>query len=185
MLKRTFLTLAVGTVIVPVIAEENPLLHPWTEPYGGVPPLGRVEVQHFEPALEAAMSESLQEIEAIAGQEAELYTAFSQNVLHDEEQYFLLLEDEADLAGLPDNLREAVWHMYYSRGDNGGAHDNNAIITEIVTMGLSRGLDKNTVPLNFSVRAIPTTFVPGVDCDQIEFCSQHTDERIPRTVLRF
>ncbi len=107
---------------------------------------------------------------------AELYTAFSQNVLNDEEQYMLLLEAEADLAGLPDDLRataataagsrghagkwavlntrssmepflkfserrdlrESVWRMYYSRGDNGDAHDNNATITEILKLRAER-----------------------------------------------
>ncbi|WP_226660978.1 M3 family metallopeptidase [Microbulbifer aggregans] len=31
-------------------------------------------------------------------------------------------------------LREQVWSNYYSRGDNGGEHDNNAIIAEILTL---------------------------------------------------
>ncbi len=44
----------------------NPLLGDWTGPYGGVPPFDRVEVAHFEPALEAAMAEAEAEIEAIA-----------------------------------------------------------------------------------------------------------------------
>lgn len=44
----------------------NPLLEPWTGPYGGVPPFDRIEVEHFEPAIEAAMEEQLAEIEAIA-----------------------------------------------------------------------------------------------------------------------
>ena len=29
-------------------------------------------------------------------------------------------------------LREKVWRIYYARGDNGDAHDNNALITEIL-----------------------------------------------------
>lgn len=44
----------------------NPLLEEWSGPYGGVPPFDKVEVDHFEPALEAAMEEHLTEIEAIA-----------------------------------------------------------------------------------------------------------------------
>ncbi len=44
----------------------NPLLEPWAGPHGGVPPFDRVEVGHFEPALEAAMSAQLEEIERIA-----------------------------------------------------------------------------------------------------------------------
>ena len=31
-------------------------------------------------------------------------------------------------------LREKVWRTYYSRGDNGDEHDNNAIITEILEL---------------------------------------------------
>lgn len=31
-------------------------------------------------------------------------------------------------------LREQVWRAYYSRGDNGDAHDNNALITEILAL---------------------------------------------------
>ncbi|KUJ84572.1 peptidase M3 [Microbulbifer flavimaris] len=31
-------------------------------------------------------------------------------------------------------LREKVWNNYYSRGDNGGEHDNNAIIAEILKL---------------------------------------------------
>ncbi len=31
-------------------------------------------------------------------------------------------------------LRERVWRTYYSRGDNGGEHDNNAIIAEVLQL---------------------------------------------------
>ena len=31
-------------------------------------------------------------------------------------------------------LREKVWHNYYNRGDNGDAHDNNAIIAKILKL---------------------------------------------------
>ncbi|HEV2148539.1 MAG TPA: M3 family metallopeptidase [Longimicrobiaceae bacterium] len=48
----------------------NPLLAEWTGPYGGVPPFDRVEVAHFEPALEAAMAENLAEVERIAANPA-------------------------------------------------------------------------------------------------------------------
>jgi peptidyl-dipeptidase Dcp len=41
-------------------------LEKWTGPYGGVPPFERVKVEHFRPALEAAMTEQLAEIERIA-----------------------------------------------------------------------------------------------------------------------
>jgi peptidyl-dipeptidase Dcp len=36
------------------------------------------------------------------------------------------------------DLRERVWRTYYSRGDNGDAHDNNAIITEILALRAER-----------------------------------------------
>ncbi len=32
------------------------------------------------------------------------------------------------------SLREKVWRTYYNRGDNGDAHDNNAIIAEILKL---------------------------------------------------
>jgi peptidyl-dipeptidase Dcp len=103
------------------------------------------------------------------------FTTFSQNLLHDEEAYVLYLTD-ADLAGLPADvraasaaaakglgkpgqfaitntrssvdpfltyssrrdLREKVWKTYYSRGDNGDAHDNNATIRKILKLRAER-----------------------------------------------
>ena len=44
----------------------NPLLPAWSGPYGGVPPFDKVKVEHFKPALEAAMAEQLAEIDRIA-----------------------------------------------------------------------------------------------------------------------
>ncbi|ATB26614.1 M3 family metallopeptidase [Melittangium boletus] len=107
---------------------------------------------------------------------ASLYTAFSQNVLADEEGDVVLLSSEAELDGLPESvragaaaaaearglqgqwaitntrssmepfltysrrreLREKVWRHYINRGDNGGAHDNNALITEILQLRAER-----------------------------------------------
>jgi peptidyl-dipeptidase Dcp len=265
----------------------NPLLAPWSGPYGGVPPFAAAKVELFRPALEAAMAEQLAEIERIASNPAPadfantiaalestgraldrvsavygvfgstmstpefqaveremaprlaafadqitqnerlfariaavyesrgsagltpeqerlvwvdytkfvragakldgpakkrlseinqrlatLFTSFSQNVLADETDYVLFLDNEADLAGLPPSLRSAaaaaaesrgkkgqwailntrssmepflayadrrdlrekVWRTYFSRGDNGDAHDNNAAITEILRL---------------------------------------------------
>ena len=103
---------------------------------------------------------------------ASLYTKFSQNELADEENYTLVLDAEADLAGLPDSirasaaadaegkgqkgkwlfsntrssmepfltysdrrdLREKGWRMWISRGDNNDAHDNKAVITDILKL---------------------------------------------------
>ncbi|HET8773017.1 MAG TPA: M3 family metallopeptidase [Thermoanaerobaculia bacterium] len=275
----------------PPAVPENPLLQPWTGPYGGVPPFDKVRVADFKPALEAAMAESLAAIDRIAGnpepptfantiaamegysrtydrvnmiysiwssnmssdefqpieqemapklaafsdqinqneplfrrieavynspakaqltpeqqrltwlyytnfvragakldaakkarmseinqQLAGLYTRFSQNVLADETDRFVVLESEAELAGLPQSLRdsaaeeatakgqpgkwvitntrssvdpfltysdrrdlrEKAWRMFVNRGDNGDAHDNNAIITDILKLRAER-----------------------------------------------
>jgi len=51
-------------------AAGNPLLAPWTGPYGGVPPFDRIQVDQFKPALEASMAENLKEIDAIAANPA-------------------------------------------------------------------------------------------------------------------
>jgi peptidyl-dipeptidase Dcp len=107
---------------------------------------------------------------------ATLFTDFSQNVLADEKDHMLVIENEADLAGLPASeraaaaaaaeerghkgkwailntrssmdpfltysdrrdLRETVWRTFYSRGDNGDAHDNKKIITEILQLRAER-----------------------------------------------
>jgi peptidyl-dipeptidase Dcp len=47
---------------------------------------------------------------------AELGTRFAQNVLADEKSFCLVLEDEADLVGLPAFLREAASHAAEERG---------------------------------------------------------------------
>jgi peptidyl-dipeptidase Dcp len=44
---------------------------------------------------------------------------------------FLTYSDERD-------LRETVWRTYYARGDNADAHDNNAIITEVLALRAER-----------------------------------------------
>jgi peptidyl-dipeptidase Dcp len=49
---------------------QNPLLPRWSGPHGGVPPFDAVRVEHFKPALEAAMAEQLAEIDRIAGDPA-------------------------------------------------------------------------------------------------------------------
>lgn len=43
----------------------NPLLAPWAGPYGGVPPLDKVQVSHFRSAIEAGMAEQLAEVDHI------------------------------------------------------------------------------------------------------------------------
>ncbi|MBB3063412.1 M3 family metallopeptidase [Microbulbifer rhizosphaerae] len=48
------------------LENRNPLLAEWTGPYGGVPAFDKMEVADLKPALEAAMSKNLVEIDAIA-----------------------------------------------------------------------------------------------------------------------
>lgn len=107
---------------------------------------------------------------------AGLFTKFSQNVLAEETDQFIVLKSENELAGLPQSvrdaaaaaaetkkqpgtwvimntrssidpfltysdrrdLREKAWRMFINRGDNGGEHDNNAIITEILQLRAER-----------------------------------------------
>jgi peptidyl-dipeptidase Dcp len=272
-------------------ASQTPLLAPWGGPHGGVPAFDKVKVADFKPALEAAMTENLAEIAAIANnpaaptfdntiaamersggaldrvqavygvwkstlndkefgavetemapkmaafadqisqntalfkrieavykspatkkltaeqqrlvevnykqfvragakldapakarlsqinqQLAGLFTHFSQNVLADEADSVLVLKTDKDLGGLPPSLRDAAatvatarkasgvgvitntrssidpfltysdqralrekaWRMFTNRGDNGGAHDNNALITQILQLRAER-----------------------------------------------
>ena len=48
----------------------NPQLAPWPGPHGGVPPFDKVKVEHFKPALEAAMAEQLADVDKIANDPA-------------------------------------------------------------------------------------------------------------------
>jgi peptidyl-dipeptidase Dcp len=57
-----------------------------------------------------------QRLAAISERLAVLGTAFSQNVLADEQDYILPLENEADLAGLPDFVRAAARNAADERG---------------------------------------------------------------------
>lgn len=51
------------------MTETNPLLQPWTTPFG-MPPFDRIRPAHFEPAFDVAMKEHLAEIAAIAADPA-------------------------------------------------------------------------------------------------------------------
>ena len=44
----------------------NPVLAPWTGPWGGVPAFDRITVPDFKPAIEQGMAEQLAELDAIA-----------------------------------------------------------------------------------------------------------------------
>ncbi|MCH5378236.1 MAG: M3 family metallopeptidase, partial [Planctomycetes bacterium] len=108
---------------------------------------------------------------AINQELAGLYTRFSNNVLSDEESFVTYLNED-QLSGLPQSfvdaaaaaaeerghsgayavtntrssmdpfltysderaLREKVWRTYYSRGNNGDEHDNNAIVWQILNL---------------------------------------------------
>jgi peptidyl-dipeptidase Dcp len=63
--------------------------------------------------------EKKERLAAITERLAVLGTQFSQNVLADERAYGLVLEGEADLAGLPDSLREAAASAAAERGLDG------------------------------------------------------------------
>ena len=66
--------------------------------------------------LDAAKKKRLSEInQQLAG----LYTKFSQNLLGDEGELFLLIENEADLAGLPQSLKDAAAQAATSKGKKG------------------------------------------------------------------
>ncbi len=51
------------------VARANPLLQPWTGPYG-LPPFEAIDASHFEPAFAVALEEHRQELQAIASQSA-------------------------------------------------------------------------------------------------------------------
>ncbi|RMG03608.1 MAG: M3 family peptidase [Acidobacteria bacterium] len=120
--------------------------------------------------------EQKQKLSEINQQLARLYTKFSQNLLADENEKYVVLKSEADLAGLPQSvrdaaaqaaerkglknawvilntrssvepfltyserrdLREKVWRMFISRGDNGDKNDNNSVIPEILRLRAER-----------------------------------------------
>ena len=70
------LSLLVAACLAAVIAfpagaaPANPLLAPWTGPYGGEPDFAAVRVADFKPALDAGMVDEMREIDAIAGNPA-------------------------------------------------------------------------------------------------------------------
>jgi peptidyl-dipeptidase Dcp len=80
---------------------------------------------------------------------ATLYTRFNQNVLADEAKE-ITLDDGRKVANTRSSVepfltycdnraqREQVWRAFVSRGDNGGATDNNAVVAEIVALRSER-----------------------------------------------
>ncbi len=67
---------------------------------------------HLPPERKARLAEIVERLAALGA-------AFSQNVLKDEQSFALILEDEADLAGLPDFLRSAASRAAAERGLEG------------------------------------------------------------------
>ena len=51
-------------------ASPNPLLAPWTGPYGGAPAFDQVKVEHFKPALEAGMAAERAAVDRITAEAA-------------------------------------------------------------------------------------------------------------------
>jgi peptidyl-dipeptidase Dcp len=51
-------------------AETNPLLAPWTGPYGGVPAFDKMKVSDLTPAVDTAIARNLAEVDAIAANKA-------------------------------------------------------------------------------------------------------------------
>jgi len=74
--RRTFLAasaaLTTAAAVHPALAKtpENPMLAPYSGPFGGVPAWDKVVVADFKPALEAAMNEAWAEIEVITANKA-------------------------------------------------------------------------------------------------------------------
>jgi len=59
-----------GLAALLAAAGPNPLLVPWSGPYGGVPPFDQVRIDHFVPALEAGMAAQLAAIDTITAEAA-------------------------------------------------------------------------------------------------------------------
>lgn len=64
------LMLALMSLSTPVVAEDNPLLKPWSGPNGGVPPFDKVTPERLDSALEASLKSYRADIQQIANNEA-------------------------------------------------------------------------------------------------------------------
>ena len=63
---RIMLLLALMSLSVPAIAEENPLLKPWSGPHGGVPPFDQVTPERLGLALEQSLESYRDDVLRIA-----------------------------------------------------------------------------------------------------------------------
>jgi len=70
--------------------------------------LAEVHYDRFARRGAALGAEDKARLKEINGKLATLYTKFGQNQLHDEENYTLVIDAEADLAGLPQPMRDAA-----------------------------------------------------------------------------
>ena len=68
MKRRSFLA-ASGAIaassLLPTLGQAqtaNPLVAPWTGPFGGVPPFDKVRVEDFSPAMDAAMAANIRKV---------------------------------------------------------------------------------------------------------------------------
>lgn len=86
------------------------------------PEQARVLEKHWKGFVKAGakLDKAAQErLVAIKSEQSRLKTTFGQNVLADEKSWVLFLEDEADLAGLPGFLKDAMAAAAESRGKSG------------------------------------------------------------------
>jgi peptidyl-dipeptidase Dcp len=68
-MKKLMTIFLMGTTLFAANAQtipDNPLVQKWTGPYGGVPAFNEYKVSQFKPAIEFAIQEKLNQIEAIA-----------------------------------------------------------------------------------------------------------------------
>ncbi|WP_246014011.1 hypothetical protein [Flavobacterium dankookense] len=67
-MKKIILTILMNAPILVANGQEsnNPLLKNWTGPYGGVPAFNEYKINDLKPAIEVAIQEKLNEINAIA-----------------------------------------------------------------------------------------------------------------------
>lgn len=81
-------------------------------------------------------------LSAINAELAKRGSAFAQNILADEKDWLLLIEDEADLAGLPDFLIQAMAGAAAERGHEGGhaVTLSRSIIEPFLTFSENRNL---------------------------------------------
>jgi peptidyl-dipeptidase Dcp len=108
---------------------------------------------------------------AVMEELARLTTTFAQNVLHDEARFELQLRDEAELAGLPDFVRDAARQAAAERG-----HADGWVIT------LSRSL---IVPfLTFSQRRDLREQAWRAWVGRGEHAGEHDNREVARAILR-